>query len=117
MFTNIFGSSSVRSNRNLFFPSDNGSPRNDLMSHISTLGLNRLDFEAMDVTGETIIRVESDATPTSQADEEARIATLAYALKKLGNGEDASELIRCLNALCEETDARYRQAAASHYYK
>jgi hypothetical protein len=25
--------------------------------------------------------------------------------------------MRCLNSVCEEGDARYRQVAASHYYK
>jgi hypothetical protein len=64
-----------------------------------------------------IYTVEGDLTPISQQDEEARIATLAYALKKLGNREDAAEFMRCLNAICEEGDARYRQVTASYYTK
>jgi hypothetical protein len=63
-----------------------------------------------------IYTVEGDLTPTSQQEEEARIATLAQALKKLGNSEDAAEFMRCLNAICIEGDARYRQVAASYYY-
>src|SRR5215475_14969324 len=39
-----------------------------------------------------------------------------HALKKLGNPEDAAEFMRCLNAICEEGDARYPQVAASYYY-
>jgi hypothetical protein len=106
-----------RSNHSIFFPQSYGSPLNDITKHISDLGLRRLDFERCAVAGEVLYTVEGDSTPTSQQDEEARIATLAYALKKLGNREDAAEFMRCLNAICEEGDARYRQIAASHYYK
>jgi hypothetical protein len=105
-----------RSNHNIFFPSNYGSPVNDMEEHISCLGLRRLDFERCAVAGEVIYAVEVDSTPVSQQDEEARIATLAHALKKLGNPEDAAEFMRCLNAICEGGDARYRQVAASYYY-
>ncbi len=106
-----------RSNHSIFFPQSYGSPFNDTAEHISNLGLRRLDFERCAVAGEVLYTVEGDSTPISQRDEEARIATLAYALKKLGDPEDAAEFMRCLNATCEGADARYRQIAASHYYK
>ncbi len=106
-----------RSNRNMFIPRDTGSPHDGLMAHLSSLGqMARLDFERCAVAGEVIYAIEGDSLPVSQQDEEARVGTLAYALKKLGNAEDAAEFIRCLNAICEEGDARYRQVAASHYY-
>jgi hypothetical protein len=70
-----------RSNHSIFLPQNFGSPFNDAAEHISGLGLARLDFER-------------------SQDEEARIATLAHALKKLGNREDAAEFMRCLNAIC-----------------
>src|SRR5215510_12491727 len=105
------------SNHDIFIPYNSGSPQADLEIHTSGLGLTRLDFERGSVAGDVIYAIESDSTPTSQQDEEARIATLAYALKKLGNPEDAAEFMRCLNAICEEGDARYRQVASSYYYK
>lgn len=106
-----------RSNRNIFIPRDTGSPHDGLMAHFSSLGqIARLDFERCAVAGEVIYAIEGDTLPVSQQDEEARIGSLAYALKKLGNAEDAAEFIRCLNAICEEGDARCRQVAASHYY-
>ena len=82
---------------------------------MATIG--RLDFERFDVAGEVIFKIEGDAAPTSQADEEARIGTLAYALKRLTNREDATEFFRCLNVLCADGDARSRQTIASHYYQ
>src|SRR5215510_11831751 len=106
-----------RSNHSIFLPQNFGSPFNDMAEHIAGLGLARLDFERGAVAGEVLYTIEGDLTPTSQQDEEARIATLAHALKKLGNPEDAAEFIRCLNAICKEGDARYRQVVASYYYK
>ncbi len=105
-----------RSNHDIFQPQNSGSPFNDVTEHISSLGLRRLDFERGAVAGEVIYTIEGDSAPVSQQDEEARIATLAHALKKLGNSEDAAEFMRCLNAICEEGDARYRQVLASYYY-
>jgi len=67
-----------------------------------------LDFERFAVAGEVFYTIEGDSAPTSQQDEEARIATLAYALKKPGSPEDAAEFMRRLNAICEEGDACYR---------
>ncbi|HKQ93498.1 MAG TPA: hypothetical protein VJZ77_22755 [Blastocatellia bacterium] len=105
-----------RSNHSIFLPQNFGSPFNDMAEHIAGLGLARIDFERCAVAGEVIYSVEGDSTPTSQQDEESRIATLAHALKKLGDPEDAAEFMRCLNAICEGCDARYRQVAASYYY-
>jgi hypothetical protein len=105
-----------RSNRSIFLPQNYGSPFNDPAEHITGLGLARIDFERCPVAGEVIYSVEGDSTPTSQQDEESRIATLAHALKKLGNREDAAEFMGCLNAICDGADARYRQIAASYYY-
>lgn len=107
----------TRTNHSIFIPCDTGSPRDGVMQHISRLGqLARLDFERCAVAGEIIFAVEADAVPLSQQDEEARIGTLAYALRKLEQAEDAAEFIRCLNAICEGGDARCRQTTASYYY-
>ncbi len=106
------------SNQHLFIPIDTGAPKDGVFAHISSIGkLARLDFECFTLVGETICKIEGDAAPVSQADEEARIASLAYALKQFGNERDAAEFVRCLNAICAEGDARYRQMAASHYYR
>src|SRR5262245_43144249 len=112
-FTNTLN----RSNRSIFVHLETGSPHDALVAHISSLGqIARLDFERYAVAGEVIYAIEGDATPVSQQDEEARIGTLAYALNKLGNAEDAAEFTRCLNAICEDGDALSRQAVARHYY-
>jgi hypothetical protein len=107
----------TRSNHALFIPYDTGSPHESLIQHIAGLGpIARLDFERCAVAGEVIYAVEGDSAPVSQRAEEARIGTLAYPLRKLGNAEDAAEFIRCLNAICEDGDARCRQTVASHYF-
>ena len=106
-----------RSNHEIFIPYNSGSPQADLERHTSSLGpIARLDFERHQIAGEVIYAIEGDSMPTSQQDEESRIATLAYALKNLGNSEDSAEFMRCLNAICEEGDAHYRRVVASYYY-
>src|SRR4030095_8845674 len=81
-----------RSNKKLFKPYDTASPHESLTSHISGLGpLGRLDFERYSVAEEVIYTIDGDWMPTSQEDEESRIATLAHAIKKLGNPDDAAE--------------------------
>lgn len=108
----------TRSNRSLFVPETSASPRNGVFQHIAGLSqLTRLDFEHFSVAGEVIFKVEGDAAPMSQQEEEARIGTLAYALKKLGNATNAAEFSRCLNTICADGDARARQATASHYFR
>lgn len=107
-----------RSNQSLFAPLNSAAPVNGLLVHLTQLGpLARLDFEHFQVAGEAVFCVAEDAAPLNQQAEEARIGTLAYALRKLGNPVDAAEFIRCLNLICAEADARYRQAVASHYYR
>jgi hypothetical protein len=107
-----------RSNRHIFNLQDSGSPKDGLFTHISSLGqLARLDFERFHAAGDVIFKIEGDYCPTSQEDEEARIGSLAYAIKKLGNEVDGAEFVRCLNAICDDGDARSRQTIASHYYR
>src|SRR5262245_51457002 len=114
---NTMQTTNIRSNRHIFTPENTGSPKDGLFTHISSLGqLARLDFEYFNVAGDVIFKVEGDAFPTSQEDEEARVGSLAYAIKKLSSEVDAAEFVRCLNAICDGGDARIRQATASHYY-
>jgi hypothetical protein len=87
----LSATTSALSNHNIFVPENNGSPNNDLFKHISKLGsITRLDFERCSAAGEVIYTIESDVSPISQQDEEARIGTLAYAIKKLGRQNQAS---------------------------
>jgi hypothetical protein len=87
----LFATTPSRSNRQIFVPENNGSPNDDLLKHISKLGsIARLDFERCSVAGEVIYTIDGDVSPISQQDEEARIGTLAYAIKKLGRQNQAS---------------------------
>lgn len=114
----MISANTVRSNHSIFIPCDTGSPKDGVMAHIARLDqMARLDFERCSVAGDVIFAIEGDASPVPQQDEEARIGTLGYALKKLGNTEDAAEFTRCLNAICADGDARSRQIVASHYYR
>jgi hypothetical protein len=114
MFT---ATTSTRSNRSIFVPRDTGSPGDGLLKHISNLdSIARLDFERCSVAGEVIYAIEGDAMPTSQQDEEARVGTLAYALKKLNpnnarptaNASDPASKFRAFGEVPRESRA-YRE--------
>jgi hypothetical protein len=110
----LTATTSTRSNRSIFVPRDTGSPNDGLLKHISNLGsIARLDFERYSVAGEVIYAIEGDTMPTSQQDEEARIGTLAYALKKLnptnvhptGNASDPAPTVRAFGEVPSESRA------------
>ena len=79
----MISANTVRSNHSIFIPCDTGSPKDGVMAHIARLDqMARLDFERCSVAGDVIFAIEGDASPVPQQDEEARIGTLGYALKK-----------------------------------
>lgn len=54
---------------------------------------------------------------TGNHSQEVKIAAPEYAARRLGNGEDAAEFIRCLHLIAgHDASALYLQQLASHYY-
>ncbi len=107
------------SNHHIFRPVNTGSPRQDLYNHLSRLPQSaRIDFEAHTVSGNLIIRIEPDLGSASEQEAEAKIVSVPYAERALGNLEDAVEFIRSVK-LIAGCDARAfnLQLIASHYYK
>jgi hypothetical protein len=113
----MFATGSPGSNQSIFAHHDYGSPNDGVLTHISSLcRLHRLDYGEFGRAGEIIYRVVGDSSPTSQEEENARIATIQYATKKLGNPEDGKAFILALNAICEGADEKYRRSVAQHFY-
>lgn len=106
------------SNYHVFRPANTGSPRWDLYDHISRLPQTaRMDFEDHSLAGGLIIRVEPDLVSAVELEAEAKIVSVPYATRVLGNTEDAVEFVRCVN-LIAGADARpfNLQIVASHFY-
>lgn len=106
------------SNYQIFQPVNTGSPRWDLYSHLSRLPQTaRIDFEDHSLAGGLIIRVEPDLGSASEREAEAKIVSVPFAVRALGNMEDAVEFIRCVN-LIAGADARAfnLQLVASYFY-
>lgn len=106
------------SNYQIFQPVNTGSPRWDLYSHLPRLPqIARIDFEDHSLAGGLIIRVEPDLGSAGEREAEARIVSVPYATRALGNTEDAVEFIRCVN-LIAGADARAfnLQIVASYFY-
>lgn len=105
-------------NLSLFQLHNTGCPGHDLQTHVSRLGIHRRVFEELRLNGTKLTRVEPDFRPMTKETEEARIASLAYARKKIGDEADAREFLRCLKAIAgEDAGAHVMQQTASHYYK
>ncbi len=106
------------SNYHVFRPANTGSPRWDLYEHISRLPqTKRIDFEDHSLAGGLIIRVEPDIGSAAEREAEAKIVSVPYAARALGNTEDAVEFVRCVN-LIAGADARpfNLQVVASYFY-
>jgi hypothetical protein len=106
------------SNYQIFQPANTGSPRWDLYSHLSRLPQTaRIDFEDHSLAGGLVIRVEPDLGSAGEREAEAKIVSVPYAARALGNTEDAVEFIRCVN-LIAGADARAfnLQIVASYFY-
>lgn len=111
--------SSASSNYQIFNPVSTGSPRFDLYNHLSKLPQNsRIDFEEHSVIGNLIFRVEPDICGEDERDAEAKIVSIPYAERVLGNLEDAIEFIRCVKLIAGDDARSFNlQIIASHYYK
>ncbi|MFL6284579.1 MAG: hypothetical protein ACJ74Q_15645 [Pyrinomonadaceae bacterium] len=102
----------------LFHPQDSGSPGQDFCHHISRNQHRRIDLEGTMLVGDNVIvRIEPDLGSAEDKEAEARIVTVRYAERVLGNNTDAVEFVRCVKLLAGE-DARGHdlQVIASHYY-
>jgi hypothetical protein len=102
----------------LYNPQDTGSPGQDLCRHISLNDAHRIDLEDTILVGDgVIVRIEPDLASMDEKEAEAKIASVLYAEKVLGNNADAVEFVRCVKLLAGE-DARGLdlQIIASHYY-
>lgn len=130
-----------------YIPQDTGSPGFDFNSFVDTHSNRRLDMDelapetrkalrdasrvsfysgnatridvedTMLVGQGVIVRIEPDLASLEEKDAEAKIVSVTYAEKVLGNNTDAVEFVRCVKLLAGE-DARGLdlQTIASHYY-
>lgn len=102
----------------LFHPQDTGSPGQDFCHHIARNPHRRIELEDTMLVGDNVIvRIEPDLGSADDRESEAKIVTLRYAERVLGNRDDAMEFIRCTKLLAGE-DARGHdlQIIASYYY-
>src|SRR2546423_6497315 len=102
----------------LFQPVDTGPPGQDFCRHLSTFSHRRIDLEDTMLVGDNcIVRIEPDLGSAEEREAEARIVTVRYAERVLGNNADAVEFVRSVKLLAGE-DARGHdlQTIASYYY-
>ena len=102
----------------LFRPADTGSPGQDFCIHMTRNHHRRIDLEDTMLVGDNcIVRIEPDLGSAEEMEADARIVTVRYAERVMGNNADAVEFVRCVRAIAGE-DARGidLQTVASYYY-
>jgi hypothetical protein len=98
----------------LFHPADTGNPNYDLNTHLekfasrfindpknnrkfSTGNATRIDLESTQLIGGRVLgRVEIDLGSPDETEQQHKILSIPYALKKLGTMEDAIEFVRVI---------------------
>ena len=94
-----------------------GSPMHDWVRHLSVNDLLRRELEENSLLGGNVVvrAVEGDEQP---ALERVKILSLSYAMRVLGNVEDAKEFVRCVKAIADPQAAQFElEQIASHYYR
>ncbi len=102
----------------LFRPADTGSPGQDFCIHMSRNQHRRIDLEGTMLVGDNVIvRIEPDLGSAEDVESDAKIVTVRYAERVMGNNADAVEFVRCVKLIAGE-DARGidLQTVASYYY-
>lgn len=118
LHTNLLKTHAPDSSFLLFHPQDTGSPGQDFCHHLTRHSHRRIELEDTMLVGDNcIVRIEPDLGSLDDREAEAKIVTVRYAERVLGNNADAAEFIRCVKLLAGE-DARGHdlQLIASHYY-
>jgi hypothetical protein len=103
----------------LFHPTDTGNPNYDLNTHLEkfanhsindpknnrkfhTGNIRRIDLEETQLIGDRVLgRVEIDLGSPDETEQQHKILSIPYALKKLGTMDDAIEFVRVITqAVC-----------------
>ena len=75
----------------LFHPQDTGSPGQDFCHHIARNPHRRIELEDTMLVGDNVIvRIEPDLGSAEDRESEAKIVTVRYAERVLGNRDDAT---------------------------
>lgn len=99
----------------LAFTSPNtGSPMQDWCAHLGQNQLRRRELEEFAILGDVVLRIADELE--SEPLQRVKIMSLEYAMKVLGNEDDAREFVRCVKAIASPDAGQFEYAQIAAYY-
>lgn len=99
----------------LAFTAENtGSPMQDWCAHLGQNPLRRRELEEFAILGDVVVRIADELEPEPL--ERVKIMSLEYAMKVLGNEDDAREFVRCVKAIASPDAGQFEYAQIAAYY-
>lgn len=97
-----------------FSPPDTGSPMQDWCAHLGRNPLRRRELEEFAILGDVVVRIADEIEP-EQLDR-VKILSLEYAVRVLGDEEDAREFVRCVKAIASPDAGQFEFGQIASYY-
>ena len=97
-----------------FSPLDTGSPMQDWCAHLGRNPLRRRELEEFAILGDVVVRIADELEPDPL--DQVKIMSLEYAMRVLGNEDDAREFVRCVKAIASPDAGQFEIGQIAAYY-
>lgn len=97
-----------------FSPLDTGSPMQDWCAHLGRNPLRRQELEEFAILGDVVVRIADELEPDPI--DRVKIMSLEYAMRVLGNEDDAREFVRCVKSIASPDAGQFEFGQIAAYY-
>lgn len=97
-----------------FSVQDTGSPMHDWYAHLGRNPLRRQELEEFSILGDVVVRIADELEPEPL--DRVKIMSLEYAMKVLGDEDDAREFVRCVKAIASPDAGQFEIGQIASYY-
>lgn len=97
-----------------FSVQDTGSPMHDWYAHLGRNPLRRRELEEFAILGDVVVRIADELEPEPL--DRVKIMSLEYAMRILGNEDDAREFVRCVKAIASNDAGQFEYGQIASYY-
>ncbi|MGE3467547.1 MAG: hypothetical protein AB7J13_11510 [Pyrinomonadaceae bacterium] len=97
-----------------FSVQDTGSPMHDWYAHLGRNPLRRQELEEFAILGDVVVRIADELEPEPL--DRVKIMSLEYAMRVLGNVDDAREFVRCVKAIASPDAGQFEFGQIASYY-
>lgn len=93
---------------------DTGSPMHDWYAHLGRNPLRRRELEEFAILGDVVVRIADELEPEPL--DRVKIMSLEYAMRVLGDEDDAREFVRCVKAIASPDAGQFEFGQIASYY-